>query len=204
MGVSCLATFAVLLLALFNVNDLRGYLHFMFGHPVAYAGGGHSFNLIQSMLRLLTFSPSALLVVFGLLALSPRRWRLFAAIALIVAIVQCNLPGRNIFHYWTGTFSYGALLIGLGLVRSSSRSGLEWIYVGIVIAVMLPQAIWFVWQISQSPSECVFDQIAADVDRLAPPDATLTVFGRDPNSIPSGSSSHRVCRPTTLLGSPGN
>jgi hypothetical protein len=167
----------VILILIFPIADIKGCLNILFLHSAAYAGLG-SLHESWTLLSENILKPVGLLamvaIAFGLFS----RYSALACATLIAGLLTLISPRRPFDHYLVGFFPYAALLLGIGL----ERRALVWHFCGWLVFAFI---LCISYQPIQStlrdannfPQELQFAEIAHLADKIAPPAATLLVWG---------------------------
>jgi hypothetical protein len=118
------------------------------------------------------------IIGFGFLLLALfRNWPVTVSCAA-AAVISVALPHRQELHYWSGALPYVALLAGIGLERFSGRLQ----PIGLLVALLIfPISYFDLAGIFRTANASTIWQQSLDtarkIDELAPPNATVLVWG---------------------------
>ncbi|MBI2823984.1 MAG: hypothetical protein HYX69_04745 [Planctomycetia bacterium] len=159
------------------LGDLDGYFWTVFRYPFSYVAAGR----ISSTSLLLTFVSQGalpfLVVLFASVAAYGRFWPLVAS-ALVAGAISCIAPMHGLGHYCVSTFPYITLFIGLALERIARIDlRLTWSLAAALAVGSTVGAATRMYTAYADPTYLTFLKVAEAIDRMAPPDATLSVCG---------------------------
>jgi hypothetical protein len=159
------------------VGDVREYFWTVFIYPRAYAESGSVAQAVQLSTTFWTGPLAPMLLIFGGLALSrANAW--LVVTTLVVGLGNCLVPMRIFEHYLGNCLPYIALVLGLALERLAAfDKRLTWSLVGALVVTLAPPIVLRMRMCSYSGTYPPFARVAEEVDRLAPPNATLLVCG---------------------------
>jgi hypothetical protein len=178
VGSGGILTFLPILLLVKLIGDFPGYLHAMTGGAGQYAGIG-TWSSANVLLQVLLHGPipAPLFLFFGIALVSPYRWLAFSS--LLISVLVIFSPRREYEHYLLSFFPAIALMIAIGVDQLMQRQkNLGWAGLGLVLLLVLPTSIKMLWVTSKDTATWEWEQIAAKIDRVTPPDARLMVVGR--------------------------
>lgn len=122
-----------------------------------------------------------LLIIFAPLA-AQGRFMWLALATVVVGMGGCLLTMHNHPHYLANALPYVGLLIGLGTLRLRQLGpGFPWFSAAALGIILVPAAYQRTRIVAAEPTYLAMEHVAAEVDRLAPPEATLWVCGPIPS-----------------------
>jgi hypothetical protein len=169
---------AAVLLVVQRMADMQGYLDALFFHPATYSGLGSWHDAWRLLTENSTGPLATLAIIFVALALF-SRYPALAASAVIAGFLTIILPRRDFNHYLVGLFPYIALLIGIGLERHAKTSAIFcWSTSAFVIYAACNPILSTLHEAQNHPRELELVDVAELADRIAPPSATILVWGK--------------------------
>jgi hypothetical protein len=161
-----------------RIADLQGYLDALFLHPASYAGLGSAHDVWRLFAEDFPSPLATLAIVFAALGIF-SRYPALAASAVVAGLLTIILPRRDFVHYLVGLFPFIALLIGIGLERHARTSAIFcWACCIFMVYVSYIPIRSTLHDAQLHPRELELAAVADHIDRVAPPSATLLVWGR--------------------------
>jgi hypothetical protein len=169
--------FLIILLVVAHIGDIHEYLYMIFTHPSSYAGDG-SWHRAWRLFADNAFKPLTMFVVIFLGYAIFSRYKAVVISAVIAGVLTCAIPRHDFSHYLAGLFPYMALSIGIGFDRNSTFDQIfAWACVAFTVCVCVPLAKENIKTARLSSSAIDMADIAPAIDRVAPPSASLFVWG---------------------------
>jgi hypothetical protein len=158
------------------VGNLQGYFDTVFLYPSRYASSG-SWRTAGRFLLESAQTPVPVVAALLLAATWRTAYRAMAVSGVGVGVLMCLLPQRDAIHYLASMLPFLVLLVWIAdSDRKLTASILRVIAVGVTAWGLLAAALTIA-RIVEAPSRRWMDDVVAQVDAVAPPNATLWVVG---------------------------
>jgi hypothetical protein len=166
-----------IILWLWRVGDISGYLYTVFEYPRLYARLGSPVEWLRLLDAFLaTQLPLLLLLPVGIILLGDLRWPVIVSLA--IAIVMVVLPVRSSGHYLASWFPFIAIYIALAMENSIiARGGVRWVSLVSIILLGVTGAAEQLRDVADRPMYDPLVSVSEMIEKAVPPNATLLVCG---------------------------
>lgn len=181
VAIGGLTMWALIMALVAWLGDLPQYFYMVFRYPSVYASIGKSGDVV-ALLEIVRQGILPYIVGIALLLAFRAPFRWLIVIAVCTALACCLMPIRPFAHYWVSCFPYVALLIGLAVTQAARMAAvLKWACVAGLFLILIGGAVNAMHKASQPHMGDLLERTAHELDRQAPPDATLLVWGPFPS-----------------------
>jgi len=171
-----LSAWLVLIGVVAVVGNLQGYFETVFLYPSRYASSG-SWSTAGRLLLESVQTPVPVVAALLLAAAWRTAYRTMAVSGVGVGLLMTLLPQRDAIHYLASMLPFLVLLVWIAdSDRKWAAPMLRVIAVGVTVWGLLASAL-SIARIVEAPSRRWMDDVVAQIDAVAPTNATLWVVG---------------------------
>jgi len=171
-------TLGLVLIFVVSVSDLKSYYYFMVEFPQKYRDWPPSpVDARMALISKFFQHPFAYVTVLLFIGGMMTRYRVLVLASLISGLAMCFLPRKDFQHYLVSLFPSIVLWTGVLIEQWKDSRRLA----GIAMALVLVGTCGGVYRVlndaQKFPTAMMQEEVSAKVDQIAPPGATLTVWG---------------------------
>jgi len=172
-GVLAWAVIIVLVLA---IGDLRGYFDTVFAYPARYSGAG-GLSAVGRLLLESARTPIPAITALLLATAWRTRDRWFALGLVSIGLLMCALPQRSFPHYIASMLPFLVAVVWICDTHGKTVAGSIRVISFTVVAVGFLTAALTISRIVESPSARWMDEVVDMVDSISEPEDKLWVAG---------------------------